>query len=221
MSTLLHLLLWTLVICAVLTAGATLFLRWVGRRIRRATTAWLERISARVQGRASLASPGGGDSRWFVADGQASLAGSLTSAARVRVQAVVPGAGREVAVVRHGLRTDIAGAHRAVSTGVQAGRPVEGLNGIVRRLREQARALDVDLAVIASEPDRRTRRQLLAAQSDRVTLLRCACAEVRRGVLVAGSATTAPPLHSMVDDLNEEITALGLRARAYAELSGH
>lgn len=211
MSTLMNLLLLTLVTGAVVTLGATLAVRWAWRHTRAVMIGRLRRIIAPRQGLASLASSGGA----------AFHAGSLTSAARVRGQAAVPGPGREVAVVRRDLRADIAGADRAVSTGGKAGRPVEGLDNIVRRLREQAWALDVDLALIASEPDRRTRRHLLAAQTDRVVLLRRACGEVRRGVLIAGSANTAPLLHSTVEELNEEVTALALRARAYAELSGH
>jgi hypothetical protein len=113
----------------------------------------------------------------------------------------------------------VTGAIRAVAAGRQAGRPVEALGSIARRLDEQARALDVDLAVIAAEPDPRSRSRLLAAQEDRVILLRRACAEVRRGVLLAGTATTAPLLASMVDELNDEVILLGLRARAYAELT--
>jgi hypothetical protein len=140
------------------------------------------------------------------------------SARTNRVRAVVPGPGREVAALRRDLQADVAGAGRAVTAGRQAGRPVEALGGITRRLAEQARALDVDLAVIGAEPDRSARRQLLAAQQERVALLRRSCAQVRRGVLLAGSVTTAALLPSLVADLDDEVVLLGLRARAYAEL---
>jgi hypothetical protein len=219
MNALLHVLLWTLLTAAAVTAAAAFTFRWVWRRTRRAVTSRLEQLSARArQDRTSSARSQ--RSRLVSASGT-SLAASVTAPARVKARAAVPGPGRDVAVVRRDVRAEVTGAERAVSTGRQAGRPVEGLGSIVRRLREQAHALDVDLAVIASEPDRRIRRQLLAAQGERVVLLRRACGEVRRGVLLAGSATTAPLLSSMMNELNDEVIALGLRARAYAELTGH
>ncbi|MCU1593754.1 MAG: hypothetical protein JWO12_1146 [Frankiales bacterium] len=219
MSTLLHLLLWTLVTVATPTVVAALTVRWAWRRTRRAVLSRLQQLGVRATRPLRLSAPLAG-SRLLPAAGT-SLTRSLSAPMRVRARAAVPGPGREVAVVRRALRADVAGADRSVSTGRQAGRPVEGLGSIVRRLREQAHVLDVDLAVIASEPDRRVRQQLLRTQDGRVLLLRRACAEVRRGVLLAGSATTAPLLSSMVDDLNDEVIALGLRARAYAELTGH
>jgi hypothetical protein len=122
--------------------------------------------------------------------------------------------------VRRDLITDVIGAQRAVAVGRDAGRPVHGLDSIVRRLSEQARALDVDLRVVAAEPDRGLRRRLLAGQAERVALLRHACGQVRQGVLLAGSATTAPLLGPLVEELDEELLALGLRAHAYRELVG-
>jgi hypothetical protein len=94
------------------------------------------------------------------------------------------------------------------------------MDSVVRRLMEHARQLDVDLLVVAAEPDALERRRLLAAQADRVALLRRAFGEVRRGVLLAGSTSTWPLLTSMVADLNDEIIALGLQAQAYQEMSG-
>ncbi|MGZ6827875.1 MAG: hypothetical protein ACXVGH_13895, partial [Mycobacteriales bacterium] len=139
--------------------------------------------------------------------------------AGLRTGAALLGPGRDVAVARRDLRAEVTGAKRAVAAGRQARRPVDGLDSIVRELRAQAHALDVDLSVIATEPDRGIRRQLLAAQQERIALVRRACGQVRRGVVLAGAATTAPLLRAVVDELNDEVLGLGLRARAYAELT--
>lgn len=88
------------------------------------------------------------------------------------------------------------------------------------RLAEQARRLEVDLAVIANEPDRTTRQKLLEAQRERVSLIHRACSEVRRAVLLSGNITTASLLREMESDLNDEVIALAFQAQAYAELSG-
>lgn len=196
MTTLLHLLLWALLSAAAVTAAAVLTVRWAWRRTRRALTTRLAELTRRAPRQPSLA-------------------------ARLREGAALLGPGREVAVVRRDLRAEVTGAERAVTAGRLARRPVDGLDSIVRGLRDQAHALDVDLAVIASEPDGRVRRQLLAAQQERLSLLRHACGQVRHGVVLAGAATTTPLLRSTVDELNEEVVALRLRARAYAELTGH
>jgi hypothetical protein len=141
------------------------------------------------------------------------LAGArATAPARVRV--------REVATVRRDLLADLTGAKRAVAAGREAGRPMARLDSVVCRLTEQARQLDVDLLVVAAEPDPLERRGLLAAQADRVALFRRVYGEVRRGVLLAGSTSTGPLLTSMGADLNDEIFALGLQAQAYQEPPG-
>jgi hypothetical protein len=186
----LHLLMWMLAVGLLLVGISVLTIRWAWRRARRAVTRRLRAVGAGVN-----------------------------PAGVVWLRAASPGAGRAVAIVRRDLRRDVTGAVRAVDVGRQAGRPVEALGAIARRLDEQATVLDVDLAVLAAEPDPRTRRRLLAAQESRISLLRKACGEVRRGVLLAGTITTAPLLASMVDDLNDEIILLGLQARAYAELT--
>lgn len=187
----LHLLMWMLAVGLLLVGISVLTIRWAWRRARRAVTRRLRAVGA----------------------------GGSNPAGVVWLRAASPGAGRAVAIVRRDLRRDVTGAVRAVDVGRRAGRPVEALGAIARRLDEQAKVLDVDLAVLAAEPDPRTRRRLLAAQEGRISLLRRACGEVRRGVLLAGTTTTAPLLASMVDDLNDEIILLGLRARAYAELT--
>ena len=218
MTTLLHLLLWTLLSVAALTTALTLTARWAWRRTRKALTFRIDRLKRSPRAHPALPS-GAGHSR-SLAGAAGSAAASLTASARIRAVAAVPGPARQAAVIRRDLRADLTGAQRAVSTGRRAGRPIQSLDSIMQGLHEHARDLDVDLALIASEPDRRTRQQLLAAQHERVQFLRQACRQVRRVVQLAGSAIPAPLLRSLIDELNDEVTALSLKARAYAELTG-
>jgi len=57
------------------------------------------------------------------------------------------------------------------------------------------------------------------AHAERVTLIRRACAEVRGALLVGGSAANDADLNAIVEDINHQVTALDLRARAYRDLS--
>ncbi len=191
MATVMQLLLGLLVLGLAFVLTCALTLRWAWRRACRA-----------VRRRRGLLLPA-----------------LLPAGARPWVRATLPGSTLDVATLRRELRDDLRGAASAVEAGRRARRPVDGLSAVLPRLVEQARALDLDLRVVASEPDRARRRQLLAVQADRVRVLRVACAEVRRGVLLAGSATPAPLLPQLMEDVEDEVTALGLRARAYEELA--
>jgi hypothetical protein len=200
---------------ALLAVSARAAFRWSVRRVRRA-------LSARM--RAFLSSGSTSATGNAIAGRRAGLPGvtagrPVGSATGVRVRACIPAPGRDVAVIRRDLRRDVQGAERAVVAGLQAHRPVEGLHLVMGRLADQARALDVDLTIIGNEPDRRARQYLLTAQDERLALLRKACGEVRRAVLLAGSISTMPLLQSMENDLNDEVIALALQTRAYAELS--
>lgn len=144
----------------------------------------------------------------------------LPASPAIHARVWLPRSGRDVALVRRDVRRDLTGAARAVTAGRKAGRPVQMLDSVVRRLSAQAHALDVDLQVIGAEPDRRVRRQLLAAQEEPVRVLRRACAQIRRGVMLAGAATNEPLLGGLKDDLDDEMVTLGLRARVYRELAG-
>jgi hypothetical protein len=139
----------------------------------------------------------------------------------VAAQSRLPGSSRAAAAVRRDLDRDLRGAAQAVAAGLAAGRPVEPLRTITIRLRRTAADIDVDLAVIAAEPDPVVQRQLLAEQAERVASVRRACAQVRRGVLLAGSATTGPLLDQVVEELGDEIIRLGLWAQAHRELHGN
>jgi hypothetical protein len=138
----------------------------------------------------------------------------------VTVQAWLPGRSRAVAVVRRDLQRDLRASHRSVAVGLEAGRPVQPLAAIMGRLQSSVAALDVDLAVIAAEPNGSLRRQLLAEQGERIHGLRRAFEQVRRGVLLAGSVTSGPLFPVVVDDLNDEVIRLGLWAKAHHELHG-
>jgi hypothetical protein len=212
MSTLLQLLLWMIMTATVGMVVAFLTVRWAARRVR-------SRLAARLSVRFPTIGWRGPALATSMTEAASSAADSITAPARVRVRAKVPGPGRQVAAVRRDLLGDLAGVKRAVAAGRDAGRPVAGLDSVVRRLTEQARQLDVDLVVVAAEPDALERRRLLAGQADRVALLHRAYADVRLGVLLAGSTSSVPLLTSMVADLNDEIVGLGLQAQAYQELS--
>ena len=214
MSTLLHLMLWITVTLTGLAVGTVLIARWAWRRVRGAAAARLGNVVRSFPSGRSCRGR-----RRTSSDSDFSVPAGFGTPAGVRLRAAIPGAGRDVAIIRRDLRADVAAAGRAVSAGRQAGRPVDGLAGIVRRLQEQGAHLDIDLSIIGTEPDRHIRRRLLAAQDERVALLRRACGDVRRGVLLAGGVTTGPLLQPVVDDLNDEVTALGLWASAYAELT--
>jgi len=194
------------------TAVAVLTVRWAFRRARRALLARVTAVLGR--GRQAASRPGPDP---LLAQA-ARLLTARTSATAAPIRACVPGPGREVALMRRDLAREVGGAARAVTAGWRDGRPVEGLASIVGRLSQQARSVDVDLAVAAAEPDRGARGALLAAQAERLVLIRRACMQVRRGVTLAGSATTAPLLDAVLEELDDEVVALGLRVDAYREL---
>lgn len=144
-------------------------------------------------------------------------AGWVLTSATLHVHALLPGADRRLAGLRWSLRREVAGTVGLVAAAEREGRPVAPLRALTRRLQQHARALDVDLAAAAAEPDPIRRRQLQAEHADRAEALRAACAQVRDGVRAAGTATTAP-LAVLLEELDHEVTALRLRARAYQEL---
>lgn len=209
MSTFLQVLLGSVAAFGVIVLLAGLAARWVVRRVLAALP------SRRAPRQRAALRPRVGPRPGAAA--VLGLAGRSVPALTVR--ASLPGRSRQVARVRLALRDDVRGAGQALSMGQQAQRPVEGLHTVMQQLREQARALDVDLSVIAREPDRRIRRELLAAQQDRLMPLSRACGEVRRAVLLSGSLSTAPLLRSIESDLEDEVTALALRVEAMAELT--
>lgn len=208
MRTVLELLLLTTLCGLAVVLGLVFTVRWAARRARRAVVARLSQVLPGRSTSAPLPLP------------VAAVPARVASAARVHARAAVPGAGRDVAVVRRDLRRDVAGTTRAVAAARAAGRPVASLETVIRRLGEQAQAVDVDLLVVGAKPDTAVRRRLLAAQAERVALLQRACGQVRRGVVLAGESTTAPLLAGLLDELEEEVIALGLRAAAHRELSG-
>lgn len=60
---------------------------------------------------------------------------------------------------------------------------------------------------------------MLSEQAARAGLIRRTCAKVRAAVLSEGSTYNEPALRQIVDDINEAVIAVDLRARAYRELS--
>lgn len=139
--------------------------------------------------------------------------------AYMSVRAWLPGQSRAVWALSRDLDRDVASAGFAVRAAEHAGRPVQELEGCVALLAEHARDLQLDLRVIAAEPDAAVRTELLSEHAARVSLIRQACANVRAAVLSGGSVSRQPVLERIVTDVNDAALAVRLRAAAYRELS--
>jgi hypothetical protein len=150
---------------------------------------------------------------------QRSTFAGIASRGLLPLRAVLPGPTRSIAALRWELTRDADAATRAVAAGIAAGRPVEQLHGATRRVVGVARETCLDLAVIGSEPDRAVRDALMIEQTDRIQALRRACAQIRRGVLLAGGTSTATLPRHLLDELDEEIDRLRLCAEAYHHLT--
>jgi hypothetical protein len=220
MQTVLELLLITcLVSFALVLVGVALAWRAV-RRLRRTArirlaaagmSAARRAASNRLDGLAGAWSP----SRGPGPDRLSALADGAYAAARARL----PGPARAVWVLCRDLDRDVSSAVFAVRTAEQAGRPVQELEGSVAMLTEHARDVQLDLRVIAAEPDAAVRASLLSAYADRAALIRQTCANVRSAVLSGGSVSRQPVLERIVTDVNDAALAVRLRASAYRELS--
>lgn len=136
------------------------------------------------------------------------------------MSARLPGPKREVTQVRRDLQREMQGAAQAVHLGLRDGRPVAPLARLVGHLQRSATELDTDLAVVAADPDRTRQVGLVAEQRPRIDALLRACEQVRRGVLLAGSATSGPILPGILDELDDEVIRLGLWSQAHRELHG-
>jgi hypothetical protein len=145
--------------------------------------------------------------------------GAMAGGAYVAARAWLPGSARAVWMLCRDLDRDVASAVFAVRAAHHADRPVQELEDCVARLSEHAREVQVDLRVIAAEPDAAVRAQLLSAHAARVSLIRQTCANVRSAVLSGGSVARQPVLERLVTDVNDAATAVRLRAAAYRELS--
>jgi hypothetical protein len=86
-------------------------------------------------------------------------------------------------------------------------------------LRQAAAQIDLDLVVIAAEPDPVHREAMLGGLAERRRMVAEACAQLRRAVLLAGDPAADPLLAQIVDDLGDEMNLLRLRAEAYRELA--
>ncbi len=199
MSTLLSLLLLTFILGLVATVGVAVLCVWGVRRLGRATRARLAAVERPIRPPVLALPPSRG---------------------LVEVRAWLPGPARQVTAVRRDLGRDVAAAVRAVRAGRTAGRPVEELVPLTSRLRRAAAELDLDLSVIAGEPDAVGRGDLLAAEGERIAVLRRSCSQLRRAVLLAGSTTSGGQLPRLVGEVDDELVRLGLWAQAHDELLG-
>jgi hypothetical protein len=136
----------------------------------------------------------------------------------LQLQSLLPSGTRPISSLRLSLQRDVIAATDAVDAGWEAGRPVAQLRGLAQSLRYAAAELDLDLAVIASEPNTGVRNAMLDAQQERIDTLRLICAQLRHGVLLAGGAAGGVRVSALCDELNDEIDLLRLRAEAYRDL---
>jgi len=144
---------------------------------------------------------------------------ALTVGPLLSARAWLPGPTRAVSQVRRDLHRDVTATSRALRAARKAGRPIQDLESSVAKLAGHARELQLDLWVIAAEPDRGVRAQMLPEHAARAEVIRHTCANVRAAVLSAGSTNNEPALRQIVDDINDAVSAIDLRARAYQELS--
>ena len=221
MQTLLEVLLITCLVSLVLVAAGVVFAWHAVRRLRRTARVRLaaagisvarRAVSNRLDGLAGAWSP---PSRGPSPD----RLGTLGDGAYVAARAWLPGSARAVWALCRDLDRDVASAVFAVRAAKQAGRPVEELEGSLASLTEHAREVQLDLRVIATEPDAAVRAGLLSAHAARAGLIRQTCANVRSAVLSGGSVSRQPVLERIVTDVNDAALAVRLRAAAYRELS--
>lgn len=198
--------------------GGALLIRHVVRRLGRVARA---RIGA-----ARTASAGYRPADRPVGPGNRSpfrgAAGLITARAQgpaLSISAYLPGAAGAVYQVRRDLHRDVTTTSRVVRSARRAGRPVDGLETSVAALARQAQELQLDLRIIAAEPDRDVQARTLAAHTARAALIQRTCAQVRTAVLAQGSGSNESTLQRTVEDVDDAVTAADLRVRAYQELS--
>ena len=135
-------------------------------------------------------------------------------------RAYLPGPVGAVCRVRRDLHREVASTSRVVRAARRAGRPADELDSCVAELVGQAKQLDLDLQIIAAEPDRSVRAQTLSAHTARAMVIQRTCAQVRSSVLAQGSGSNHSTLQRIVEDVDDAVTAADLRVQAYRELSG-
>jgi hypothetical protein len=145
--------------------------------------------------------------------------GEVVAASVLLARSWLPGPAADVTRVRLALQRDVTATWRSVRAARSAGRPVHEFERRMTTLAAHAEALQVDLQIIAAEPDSSAKARLLVAPLERADLIRHGCAQIRAGLLEHGSAATEPALHRLVDDINEAATGARLRASAFEELS--
>jgi hypothetical protein len=221
MNTVLVWLLIMTLIALVFTVTVALLVRRAVRRVRRTVRARM--VAARRNAPVFAASrPVDRRTRqWWAAPLRipADLRTEFALGPVLSARAWQPGPTGTVARLRRDLHRDVIATSRILREARKAGRPVQGLERSVASLARHERELQLDLRVIAAEPDRVARNQLLSTHAARAGLIHRTCAQVRNAVLDEGSTSNEPALHQIVEDIDEAVTAVGLQARAYRDLS--
>lgn len=219
MRTLLYLLLLAALLALVGSVGVALLIRHAVRRLRRAARVRIGQARTRAAGGRRATDQ---QVRARNVSQLHSVAHRVTTCTRGSVlstRAHLPGAGGAVHRVRRDLHRDVTATSRALRASHRGGRPVDGLDSCVAALVEQAQELQLNLQIVAVEPDRSVRARTLAAHADRAALIRRTCAQVRAAVLEEGSGSNEATLQRIVEDVNDAVMAASERARAYRELS--
>jgi hypothetical protein len=220
MQTLLELLLITCLVSFGLVVIGVLIAWRAVRRLRRTASIRLAAAGIGVVRRAAAIRLDGPAGAWSPPRGPGpDRLSAFADGAYVATRAWLPGPARAVWGLSRDLDRDVASAVFAVRAAERAGRPVQELQGCVATLTEHARDLQLDLRVIAAEPDPTVRDQLLSAHTARASLIRQTCANVRSAVLSGGSISRQPELERTVTDVNDAALAVRLRAAAYRDLT--
>lgn len=138
----------------------------------------------------------------------------------LRTQALPPGPARELAELRQRLRRATAGSSEAVRLASSRGRNLGDLPGLSLRLDNLARELDLDLELLAGEPDRARLQTLLPAVRQRVDGVAAAAAELRAASLSTGATVRDSAMTELGASLEAESERVRLWSQAYRELGG-
>lgn len=138
----------------------------------------------------------------------------------VRTRALPPGPARELAQLRQRLRQASAAAADAVRLASSRGRDLGELPRLSLRLDNLARELDLDLELLAGEPDPARLQALLPAAAQRVDGVADAAAELRAASLSTGAAVRDSALTELGASLQAESERVRLWSQAYRELGG-
>lgn len=125
----------------------------------------------------------------------------------------------ELAALRLQVVSELSASGRAVAAG-QAGGPAAELPNLMARLTRAGSALDAQLRVLESEPDRAAMGAALPAARQGVAQLEATAARLRQAASLAGRELGGDDLAALSRDVDEQVTALSYYVQSYRELGG-